>query len=88
MKWPLRNCGATYLRGVTDTVQTVQHSDSQCTQQQYWHECRRCSWLHEGPYCIAPRHFTRFVFLFFFARMHEKYVKNCIDQRQNTFIKS
>ena len=23
MKWPLRNCGATYLRDVTDTVQTV-----------------------------------------------------------------
>ena len=31
MKWPLRNCGATYLRDVTDTVQTVQYSDSQCT---------------------------------------------------------
>ena len=39
MKWPLRNGGATYLRNVTDTVQTVQtvqYSDSQCTQQQYW----------------------------------------------------
>ena len=38
MKWPLRNDGATYLRNVTDTVQTVetvQYSDSQCTQQQY-----------------------------------------------------
>ena len=31
MKWPLRNGGATYLRNVTDTVQTVQYSDSQCT---------------------------------------------------------
>ena len=31
MKWPLRNCGATYLRDITDTVQTVQYSDSQCT---------------------------------------------------------
>ena len=31
MKWPLRNSGATYLRDVTDTVQTVQYSDSQCT---------------------------------------------------------
>ena len=31
MKWPLRNCGATYLRDVTGTVQTVQYSDSQCT---------------------------------------------------------
>ena len=31
MKWPLRNGGATYLRDVTDTVQTVQYSDSQCT---------------------------------------------------------
>ena len=31
MKWPLRNCGTTYLRDVTDTVQTVQYSDSQCT---------------------------------------------------------
>ena len=31
MKWPLRNCGATYLRDLTDTVQTVQYSDSQCT---------------------------------------------------------
>ena len=30
MKWPLKNCGATYLRDVTDTVQTVQYSDSQC----------------------------------------------------------
>ena len=50
MKWPLRNCGATYLRDVTDTVQTVQYSDSQCTQQQYWHEPRRCSWLHAGLY--------------------------------------
>ena len=40
MKWPLRYGGATYLRNVTDTVQTVQqYSDSQCTQQQYWHEC-------------------------------------------------
>ena len=28
---PLRNSGATYLRDVTDTVQTVQYSDSQCT---------------------------------------------------------
>ena len=31
MKWPLGNGGVTYLRGVTDTVQTVQYSDSQCT---------------------------------------------------------
>ena len=31
MKWPLGNCGATCLRGVTDTVQTVQYTDSQCT---------------------------------------------------------
>ena len=31
MKWPLRNCGATYLRDVTDTVQTVRYSDSQFT---------------------------------------------------------
>ena len=31
MKWPLKNGGVTYLRGVTDTVQTVQYSDSQCT---------------------------------------------------------
>ena len=31
MKWPLRNSGATYLRDVTDNVQTVQYSDSQCT---------------------------------------------------------
>ena len=31
MKWPLRNCGTTYLRDVIDTVQTVQYSDSQCT---------------------------------------------------------
>ena len=65
MKWPLRNGGATYLRNVTDTVQTVQtvqYSDSQCEQQQYWHERRRCSWLHAGLYCIAPRPFTPFVF--------------------------
>ena len=35
MKWPLRNCGATYLRKVTDTVQIVefvQYSDSEFTQ--------------------------------------------------------
>ena len=32
IKRPLRNGGATYLRNVTDTVQTVQHSDRQCTQ--------------------------------------------------------
>ena len=33
MKWPLRNGGATatYLRDITDTVQTVQYIDSQCT---------------------------------------------------------
>ena len=54
-KWPLRNGGATYLREVTDTVQTVQYSDSQCIQ--YWHKRRRCSWLHAGLYCIAPRPF-------------------------------
>ena len=35
MKWLLRNGGATYLRNLTDTVETVQYSDSQCTQQQY-----------------------------------------------------
>ena len=28
MNWPLGNCGATCLRDVTDTVQTVQYSDS------------------------------------------------------------
>ena len=28
MKWPLRNCGTACLRDVTDTVQTVQYSDS------------------------------------------------------------
>ena len=41
MKWPLRNGGATYLRNITNTVQTVltvQLSDRQCTQQQYWYE--------------------------------------------------
>ena len=65
MKWPLRNGGATYLRDVTDTVHTVQYSDSQCTQQQYWHECQLCSWLHEGLYCIAPQPFTWFGFLSF-----------------------
>ena len=35
MKWPLRNGGATYLRNITDTVQTVQtvqYSDSPCSQ--------------------------------------------------------
>ena len=37
-------------------------NDRQCTQQQYWHECRHCSWLHAGLYCIAPRPFTWFVF--------------------------
>ena len=45
MKWPLRNGGATYLRNVTDTVQTVhtvQYSDGQCTQQQYWHVAVGC----------------------------------------------
>ena len=31
MKWLLGNCGATYLIYITDTVQTVQYSDSQCT---------------------------------------------------------
>ena len=31
MKWPLGNGGASYLNDVTDTVQTVQYSDSQCT---------------------------------------------------------
>ena len=67
MKWPLRNGGATYLRNVTHTVQTaqtVQYSDSQCTEQQYWHEHRHCRWLGAGLYCIAPRPFTRFVFYF------------------------
>ena len=62
MKWPLGYGGTTYLRNNTDTVQTVQYSDSQCTQQQYWHERQRCSWLHAGLYCIAPRPFTQFVF--------------------------
>ena len=70
MKWPLRNGGATYLRNVTDTVQTVQYSDSQCTQQQYWHEHWHCSWLHAGLYCKAPRPFTRFVFYFFTGRVY------------------
>ena len=28
MKWPLRYDGATYLRNVTDTVQTVKYSDT------------------------------------------------------------
>ena len=58
MKWPLRYDGTTYLRKITDTVQTVQYSDSHCTQQQYWHECRRCSWLHAGLYWTAPQPFT------------------------------
>ena len=67
MKLPLRYGGATCPRNVTNTVQTVQYSDRQCTvhvctQQQYWHEHWRCSWLHAGVYCIAPRPFTRFVF--------------------------
>ena len=57
MKWLLRNGGATCLKNVT-----VHYSESQCTQQQYWHEHRRCSWLHAGLYCIAPRPFTHFVF--------------------------
>ena len=35
MKWPLGNSGATYLKYVTDTVHTVQYSDSQCTVQVY-----------------------------------------------------
>ena len=30
MKWPHGNSGATYLRYVIDTVQTLQYSDSQC----------------------------------------------------------
>ena len=64
MKWPLRNSGDTYLKEITDTVQAVQYSDNQCTQEQYWHERRRCSWLHTGLYCIAPRPVTRFVFDF------------------------
>ena len=53
MKWPLRNGGATSLRNVTDTVQTVQtvqYSDSQCQQQQNWHERQYCSWVHAGFY--------------------------------------
>ena len=62
MKWALRYGGATYQKNVTDTVNTVQYSDSQYTQQQYWHERRHCSWMHAGLYCIAPRPFTRFVF--------------------------
>ena len=65
MKRPLRNGGATYLKNVTDTVQTVQYSDTQRSQQQYWHERRHCSWLHAGLYCIAPQPFTRFVFYFY-----------------------
>ena len=55
MKWPPRNGGATYLRHVTDIVQAVQYSDNR----------RRCSWLHAGLYCIAPRPFTQSVFYFF-----------------------
>ena len=35
MKWTLENCGATYLRDITDTVWTVQYSDSQCKVQVY-----------------------------------------------------
>ena len=35
MKWPHGNSGATYLRYVIDTVQTVQYSDSQCTVKVY-----------------------------------------------------
>ena len=35
MKWPFGNSRATYLRYVTDTVQTVQYSDSHCTVQVY-----------------------------------------------------
>ena len=35
MKWPLGNGGASYLNDVTDTVQTVQYSDSQCTVHMY-----------------------------------------------------
>ena len=31
MNWLHENCGATCLRDVTDTVQTVQYSDSQYT---------------------------------------------------------
>ena len=31
MKWPLGNSGGTYLRYVTDTVQTLQYSNSQCS---------------------------------------------------------
>ena len=66
MKWPLRYGGPTYLGNVTDIVQTVQYSDGQCAQQQYWHKRRRCSWLHAGFYCIAARPFTRFVFFILF----------------------
>ena len=68
---------AAYLiRNVTDTVQTVQYSDSQCTQQQYWHECRHCSWLHAGLYYIAPRPLTRFVF---FLKKHNKLVNQHVE---------
>ena len=35
MKLPLGNSGTSDLRFVTDTVQTVQYSDSQCTVQVY-----------------------------------------------------
>ena len=80
MKWPLRNGGATYLRNVTDTVQTVQYSDSQCQQQQYWHERRRCSWLHAGFYCIAPRPFTRFVFYFSKFEIFEIFKVSCLRE--------
>ena len=31
MKWPLRNSGATYPRDITNIVQSVHYSDSQCT---------------------------------------------------------
>ena len=37
MKWPIGNDGATYLRDVTDTVQTVEYNDSQCTVHVYTH---------------------------------------------------
>ena len=74
MKWPLRYDGATFLRNITDTVQTVQYSDSQCTHKQYWHKHRCCSWLHAGLYCIALWPFTRFVFLLSYKKPSQKLV--------------
>ena len=47
MKWPLENCGTTYLIDITDTVKTLQYSDIQCTVHVY-------NAVHE----TAPKIFT------------------------------